>query len=174
MVYKLMGEIPNANRKLFIDNLCKDFKFMIKNGFFYIALTDYKTSFKLNKGLKEKDRYNKEKTNANVDNYIKTLLKEYAGDNAIAVRITSDNIMNQDEDIKEWLRDNLVALDKQRYQFEQQEKLKAAWQAMDNMEDILRQEKIERYNQLLKEKQERDNNKSKEEFNNNTDIKETK
>ena len=45
----------------------------------------------------------------------------------------------------EWCRDNFVALDRQRYEIEQQDKLQNAWKALDNMEVVLKK-KLEENN----------------------------
>ena len=66
--------------------------------------------------------------------------------------INEKNIMNEEQSIMEWCRDNFVALDRQRYEIEQQDKLQNAWKALDNMEDILK-------NQMLNNKE---NNKNKD------------
>ena len=57
--------------------------------------------------------------------------------------------MNEEQSIMEWCRDNFVALDRQRYEIEQQDKLQKAWKALDNMEDILK-------NQILQKNEEKE------------------
>ena len=52
--------------------------------------------------------------------------------------------MREDKDIIEWSRDNFVRLEKERYEIEQQDKLKKTMKALDNLEDILIKEKIRR------------------------------
>lgn len=150
MVYKLMGEIPSENRSIFINKLKENFKYIYKNRIFYVALLDYQKSFELCGGIKGNERYDKAKTNKNVDFWLDCLIHDYCNGSMIKIKITENNIMNEDDDIKEWLRDNLVALDKQRYEFEQQEKLKATWKAMDYMEQFLYEEKVKKYNQTVK------------------------
>lgn len=150
MVYKLMGEILSENRSIFINKLKENFKYIYKNGIFYIALLDYQKSFELCGGIKGNDRYDKVKTNENVNVWIDCLIHDYCNGSMIKIKITENNIMNEDDDVKEWLRDNLVSLDKQRYEFEQQEKLKATWKAMDYMEQFLYEEKVKKYNQAIK------------------------
>lgn len=151
MVYKLMGEIPSENRSIFINKLKENFKYIYKNGIFYVALLNYQKSFELCGGIKGNERYDKAKTNKNVDVWLDCLIHDYCNGSMIKIKITENNIMSEDDDVKDWLRDNLVALDKQRYEFEQQEKLKATWKAMDYMEQFLYEEKIEKYNQAVKD-----------------------
>lgn len=150
MVYKFMGEIPSENRSIFINKLKENFKYIYKNRIFYIALLNYQKSFELCGGIKGNDRYDKAKTTENVDAWLDYLIHDYCNGSMIKIKITENNIMNEDADIKDWLRDNLVALDKQRYEFEQQEKLKATWKAMDYMEQFLYEEKVNKYNQAIK------------------------
>ena len=52
--------------------------------------------------------------------------------------------MREDKDIIEWSGDNFVRLEKERYEIEQQDKLKKTMRALDNLEDILIKEKIRR------------------------------
>ena len=59
--------------------------------------------------------------------------------------INEKNIMNEEQSIMEWCRDNFVALDRQRYEIEQQDKLQNAWKALDNMEVVLKK-KLEENN----------------------------
>lgn len=166
MVYKLMGEIPNENRNIFINKIKENFKYIYKNGIFYIALLNYQKSFDLCGGIKGNDRYDKTKTSENVDTWLSCLFHDYCKDSMIKIKITENNIMNEDADIKDWLRDNLVALDKQRYEFEQQEKLKATWKAMDYMEQFLYEEKVNKYNQAIKNsKSKTTNNKTNSKLN---------
>ena len=54
--------------------------------------------------------------------------------------VNEKNIMNEEQSIVEWCRDNFVYLDRQRYEIEQQDKLQNAWKALDNMETILQQQ----------------------------------
>ena len=52
--------------------------------------------------------------------------------------------MDLQPDALVWCRDNLVELDKQRYEKENQEQLKLTWEAMDRLEDDLKQKLIEK------------------------------
>ena len=54
--------------------------------------------------------------------------------------ITEKNITTLTPVIKEWCLNNLVKLDTERYEAENQEKLKQVWQAMDRMEEQLTKE----------------------------------
>ena len=52
--------------------------------------------------------------------------------------------MDLEPDALVWCRDNLVELDKQRYEKENQEQLMLTWEAMDRLEDDLKQKLIEK------------------------------
>lgn len=55
----------------------------------------------------------------------------------LVVEIDEKNIMREDKFIQEWCRDNFVILQKQKYELEQQEKLKLVMKALDDFENIL-------------------------------------
>ena len=58
--------------------------------------------------------------------------------------INEKNINKQTDVVREWCLNKLVALDRQRFEINEQEKLKATWLAMDNMEAELELIKKER------------------------------
>ena len=127
MIFKIQGDFNEENFSKILSKLCKYFKFIYTNGTLYIALGDVKN--------KQEAFVLMSKTFRPVRSYY---IKE----------INEKNIMNEEQSIMEWCRDNFVALDRQRYEIEQQDKLQNAWKALDNMESILQ-------NQML-------NNKDKE------------
>ena len=131
MIFKIQGDFNEDNFfKLFI-KLCKYFKFIYTNGTLYIALGDVK---------------NKQEASVLMSKTFRPVRSYYIKE------INEKNIMNEEQSIMEWCRDNFVALDRQRYEIEQQDKLQNAWKALDNMEDILK-------NQMLNNKE---NNKNKD------------
>ena len=131
MIFKIQGDFNEDNFSKILNKLCKYFKFIYTNGTLYIALGDVK---------------NKQEASALMSKIFRPIRSYYIKE------INEKNIMNEEQSIMEWCRDNFVALDRQRYEIEQQDKLQNAWKALDNMEDILK-------NQMLNNKE---NNKDKE------------
>ena len=127
MIFKIQGDFNEDNFSKILNKLCKYFKFIYTNQTLYIALSDIK---------------NKQEASNLMSKTFRPVRSYYIKE------INEKNIMNAEQSIMEWCRDNFVALDKQRYEIEQQDKLQNAWKALDNMEDILK-------NQML-------NNKDKE------------
>lgn len=119
MIFKIQGDFGMSDFVNMLTKLGQYFKFIYTNDNLYIALKD----------IKEKD-------NAKIImNKVFKPIKNY-----YIKEINETNIMKEDPMVIEWCRDNFVALDKQRYEIEQQDKLHNAWKAMDNMEEILKKE----------------------------------
>lgn len=119
MIFKIQGDFGMSDFVNMLTKLGQYFKFIYTNDNLYIALKD----------IKEKD-------NAKIImNKVFKPIKNY-----YIKEINETNIMKEDPIVIEWCRDNFVALDKQRYEIEQQDKLHNAWKAMDNMEEILKKE----------------------------------
>ena len=74
--------------------------------------------------------------NFNEDKFLKKELKKY---NLICFNINETNIMREDEEIINWCRDNLVRLEKERYEIENQAKLQEIMKNLDKMESILKE-----------------------------------
>ena len=127
MIFKIQGDFNEDNFSKILNKLCKYFKFIYTNQTLYIALSDIK---------------NKQEASNLMSKTFRPVRSYYIKE------INEKNIMNEEQSVMEWCRDNFVALDRQRYEIEQQDKLQNAWKALDNMEDILQ-------NQML-------NNKDKE------------
>ena len=133
MIFKIQGDFNEDNFSKILNKLCKYFKFIYTNQTLYIALSDIK---------------NKQEASNLMSKTFRPVRSYYIKE------INEKNIMNEEQSVMEWCRDNFVALDKQRYEIEQQDKLQNAWKALDNMEDILK-------NQMLNNK-ENNKNKNKE------------
>ena len=133
MIFKIQGDFNEDNFSKILNKLCKYFKFIYTNGTLYIALGDVK---------------NKQEASILMSKTFRPIRSYYIKE------INEKNIMNEEQSVMEWCRDNFVALDRQRYEIEQQDKLQNAWKALDNMEDILK-------NQMLNNK-EINKNKDKE------------
>ena len=131
MIFKIQGDFNEDNFSKILNKLCKYFKFIYTNQTLYIALGDVK---------------NKQEASILMSKTFRPVRSYYIKE------INEKNIMNEEQSIMEWCRDNFVALDRQRYEIEQQDKLQNAWKALDNMEDILK-------NQMLNNKE---NNKNKD------------
>ena len=125
MIFKIQGDFNEDNFSKILNKLCKYFKFIYTNGTLYIALGDIK---------------NKQEASVLMSKTFRPVRSYYIKE------INEKNIMNEEQSVMEWCRDNFVALDRQRYEIEQQDKLQNAWKALDNMEDILK-------NQMLNNKE---------------------
>ena len=121
MIFKIQGDFNEDNFSKILNKLCKYFKFIYTNGTLYIALGDVK---------------NKQEASVLMSKTFRPVRSYYIKE------INEKNIMNEEQSIMEWCRDNFVALDRQRYEIEQQDKLQNAWKALDNMEDILKNQML--------------------------------
>lgn len=121
MIFKIQGDFNEDNFSKILNKLCKYFKFIYTNQTLYIALSDIK---------------NKQEASNLMSKTFRPVRSYYIKE------INEKNIMNEEQSIMEWCRDNFVALDRQRYEIEQQDKLQNAWKALDNMEDILKNQML--------------------------------
>ena len=121
MIFKIQGDFNEDNFSKILNKLCKYFKFIYTNQTLYIALGDIK---------------NKQEASILMSKTFRPVRSYYIKE------INEKNIMNEEQSIMEWCRDNFVALDRQRYEIEQQDKLQNAWKALDNMEDILKNQML--------------------------------
>ena len=58
--------------------------------------------------------------------------------------ITENNLQLEDSFIIDWCRDSFVDLERQKYEIEQQKKLRQVMSAMDKMEEILQNNVLEK------------------------------
>lgn len=116
MVYKILGEFDSNSFDIIFTKLGNYFKFLFKNGNLYLSLINI-----------EDEKKGQE--------LINSLFK--SNNDFLVLRITEKNIMKEDKFIVEWCRDNLVNLDKQKYELENQEKIKNMMLILDNFENIL-------------------------------------
>ena len=137
MIFKIQGDFNEDNFSKILNKLCKYFKFIYTNQILYIALSDIK---------------NKQEALALMSKTFRPIRSYYIKE------INEKNIMNEEQSIMEWCRDNFVALDRQRYEIEQQDKLQNAWEALDNMEEMLKKQMLNN-----KEKKDNKNNEDKKE-----------
>ena len=121
MVYKIQGNFNEDNFEGIFKKLGPHFKLMYKYNTLFAALIDYNFVNKSESYLRNALRPSK-------DFYIS--------------EINEKNIMREEQSIIQWCRDNLVNLDRQRYEKEEQARLKEVMKAMDNMEVILQEQMI--------------------------------
>lgn len=128
MIYKIIGNFTDENFEKIISKVSLRFKFMYCNDTLYVSMK-------------------------NVDSIEEDKLSLYKifkpAKDFFIVEITEQTILKEDEIVGEWCKDNFVILEKQRFEKEQQAKLKKTWMAMDNMELQLKSE-------LLKKNQNKD------------------
>ena len=119
MIFKIQGDFNEENFSKILNKLSIYFKFIYTNNTLYIALNDIK----------------KKQEASDIMNKVFRPIRSY-----YIKEVNEKNIMNEEQSIVEWCRDNFVCLDRQRYEIEQQDKLQNAWKALDNMETILQQQ----------------------------------
>ena len=121
MVYKIVGDFSGDNLKNMIDKLLISFKFIYIRNVLYVSVQSYKI-WKERKGA------------------LQWILRNPPFDKCFVQEINETNIMREPDDAIVWCRDNLVNLDKERYQMENQDKLKAQMKALDETEAILKRQ----------------------------------
>lgn len=139
MVYKIQGNFNEDNFEGIFKKLGPHFKLMYKYNTLFAALIDYNFVNKSESYLRNALRPSK-------DFYIS--------------EINEKNIMREEQSIIQWCRDNLVNLDRQRYEKEEQARLKEVMKAMDNMEVILQEQMINKSIEKQKAKKQDAENKN--------------
>ena len=116
MIYKIMGDFDFKSLDYIFQKSGSFFKFVFKNKSLYLSLINIEDKEKalqvMNNIFQDKNRF-------------------------LIIEITEKNIMNEDKFIIEWCRDNFVILEKQRYELENQEKIKNMMLVLDSFENIL-------------------------------------
>ena len=122
MILKIQGDFCMVDFAKIISKILPYFKFIYSNETMYIALRDI---------TKKQEAQN-------------TMSKAFRPVKSYYIKeINETNILNEEESVAIWCKDNFVALDRQRFEIENQEKLCRAWKALDNMEIEL-QNKIDK------------------------------
>ena len=116
MIYKIMGDFNADNFERIFVKLGEFYKIIYYEGVLYIALSTYK--------LKE-----------DAEICIKKTLKPAR--NFVIKEIDETNLKNESDFVIEWCRDNFVEIERQKYEIEKQNKLRATMKALDNFEQIL-------------------------------------
>ena len=116
MIYKIMGDFDFKSLDYIFQKSGGFFKFVFKNKSLYLSLINIEDKEKalqvMNNIFQDKNKF-------------------------LIIEITEKNIMNEDKFIIEWCRDNFVILEKQRYELENNEKIKNMMLVLDNFENIL-------------------------------------
>lgn len=123
MVYKIIGNFTDENFDRIITKVSSRFKFMYCNDTLYVS-------------MKNVDSLSEDK------DFLYRIFRPVR--DFFIVEITEQSILKEDEVIGEWCKDNFVSLEKQRFEKEQQAKLKKTWIAMDNMENQLKSELLKK------------------------------
>ena len=123
MIYKILGDINEKNFDKIISNISKYYKFLFFRQGLYIALINFEQKDKAQELMK--------KTFRPVKNFY---IQE----------ITEHNLQLEDSFIIDWCRDSFVDLERQKYEIEQQKKLRQVMSAMDKMEEILQNNMLEK------------------------------
>ena len=123
MIYKILGDINEKNFDKIVSNISKYYKFLFFRQGLYIALINFEQKDEAQNLMKKTFRPIK-------DFYIQ--------------EITENNLQLEDSFIIDWCRDSFVDLERQKYEIEQQKKLRQVMSAMDKMEEILQNNVLEK------------------------------
>lgn len=123
MVYKIISQFNDDDFEKKLEKISTLFDFMF-------------TSYALYLGLRDVTK--KEEGKILIKKIFKPIKSYYIEP------INEKNINKQTDVVREWCLNKLVTLDRQRFEINEQEKLKATWLAMDNMEAELELIKKER------------------------------
>lgn len=127
MVYKIIGDFNTDSFESMLSKIGKYYKFIYQENNLYLALAQYK--------LKDEAYATLKKTLKPSRNFI---IRE----------VNEKNIVNENDFVIEWCRDNLVAIEKQRYEIERQQKLRDTMKALDNFEYILAEQEKAKKSQM--------------------------
>lgn len=127
MVYKIIGDFNTGSFESMLSKIGKYYKFIYQENNLYLALAQYK--------LKDEAYATLKKTLKPSRNFI---IRE----------VNEKNIVNENDFVIEWCRDNLVAIEKQRYEIERQQKLRDTMKALDNFEHILAEQEKAKKSQM--------------------------
>lgn len=97
MVYKVIGNITDENFQEIINELMEYNRFIYKNGNLYIALDNYKDK----------------KENEEI---IKLFKEKWREKEIYIIDITLNNLKNENQEVVDWCRENLIRLERKRYE----------------------------------------------------------
>lgn len=120
MVYKVVGNINDENFMEILTELQQYNRLIYKNGNIYIALDKYEDLEENRKKLDEfKSKWKKK--------------------DVFVYGINEYNLKSEEKEVEEWCMDNLVRLDRRRYEINEQPRLKRMYEAVDLFEQILKE-----------------------------------
>lgn len=138
MVYKLMGNLTDDIFGEVIEILKKYHKFIYKNGNIYLAVGKY-----LNRkdAEKELDKIDKMRDNG-----------------VFMIEINENNLKNECPEVIQWCRDELVRLDRERYEVENKDGIKKMFEVLDLFEANLNKVSLSSLNFMNKKEGKEDIN----------------
>ena len=113
MVYKIIGHFDDDNFEKILEKISTLFDFIYIDQSLFVGLRKY--------------QYKEEG-----DNLLKKVLRP--SKNFYIEQIDEKNISRQSDFIKQWCLDKFVLLDTQKFEIQEQERLRQTWKDMDNME----------------------------------------
>ena len=130
MVYKIVGNFSDDKFSTMLEKLSKFCSCIYRNEVLYIALNDVRYAQSIESELKK----------------IFKPQRDY-----LITQINVSNIMKEEELIRDWCRDAFVRLEEQRYELNNQEKLRQVMADMDVMEAKLQKKLLEKQQNSRKE-----------------------
>lgn len=139
MVYRITREYTDENLNEIIDNLKQKYRILFRDGNLYIALSSYRNEIEKWREMNESDGYeNSEEVEKRLKQEIKDMLKDVDpvnGDNFWIKSLASqESIKKEDEFVQDWVRNNNIRIEKERFEIEKQEELIRAWNGLDELE----------------------------------------
>lgn len=113
MIYKIIGRFNDENFEKILKKISTLFDFIYTDQSLFIGLKNYQYKDDANALIKKTFRPVK-------DFYIET--------------IDEKNINKQSQFVKQWCLDRFVLLDTQKFEIQEQDRLKQTWRDLDNME----------------------------------------
>lgn len=118
MVYKVIGNISDENFQEIINELMEYNRFIYKNGNLYIALDNYKDK----------------KENEEI---IKLFKEKWREKEIYTIDITLDNLKNENQEVIDWCKENLIRLERKRYEENEQPRLQRMYEIIDLTDEIM-------------------------------------
>ncbi len=139
MVYRITGEYTDENLIEIIDNLKQKYRILFRDGNLYVALSSYRDEIEKWRDMNESDGYeNVDEVEKRLKQEIKDILRDIDsvnGDNFwIKSLVNQESIKKEDEFVQDWVRNNNVRIEKERFEIEKQEELWNAWNGLDELE----------------------------------------
>lgn len=139
MVYRITGEYTDENLTEIIDELKQKYRILFRDGNLYIALSSYRNEIEKWREMNESEGYeNVEEVEKRLKQEIKDILRDIDpvnGDNFwVKSLVNQESIKKEDEFVQDWVRNNNVKIEKERFEIERQEELWNAWNGLDELE----------------------------------------